>query len=149
MQSETTIAAVTDDGINIPTVPNVNLPSTTPSGPVPGSPRNISIEKMAQGWVVSWLPPFEPKTQVAYYQVQHRIGEGDWATSESISKDTAYLSKWILLHFIPYHEKLILFPLVKELKPSIKHTFRVWAYSIMGLGEASEPIEYKLPSKNI
>lgn len=92
MQPETTVAAVTDDGINIPTAFPV-MPSTTPSGPLPGSPRNISIEKMAQGWVVSWFPPLEPKTPVAYYQVQHKEGENDWVMSESISKDTAYLSK--------------------------------------------------------
>ncbi|OTF72863.1 turtle-like protein [Euroglyphus maynei] len=64
-------------------------------GVSPGSPRNISIEKMAQGWVVSWLPPIHPQpTPVAYYSVEYREGDGDWNMSEQISQDNAYLSKW-------------------------------------------------------
>ena len=96
-QSETTSAAATADSLNLPTVLPDSLStalSTTPSGPATGHPLNVSIEKMAQGWVVSWLPPFEPQTPVAYYSVQHKEGEGEWVMSESISKDTAYLSKF-------------------------------------------------------
>nr|XP_027205598.1 protein turtle-like [Dermatophagoides pteronyssinus] len=91
----------------------------------PGSPRNVSIEKMAQGWVVSWLPPKHPQpTPVAYYSVEYREGDGDWTMSEQISQDNAYL--------------------IKELKTSIKYTIRVWAFSILGIGSSSSMIEYKI-----
>ena len=94
---ETTTAAVSADSFNSPTtIPDIAANPTslpTPSGPGIDPPRNISIEKMAQGWVVSWLPPpFDPDSPVASYKVQHREGEGEWIFSESISKDTAYLS---------------------------------------------------------
>ena len=50
---------------------------------------------MAQGWVVSWLPPKHPQpTPVAYYSVEYREGDGDWTMSEQISQDNAYLSKF-------------------------------------------------------
>ena len=63
-------------------------------GVTPGSPRNVSIEKMAQGWVVSWLPPMHPQpTPVAYYSVEYREGDGDWNMSEQIAQDNAYLSE--------------------------------------------------------
>ena len=65
----------------------------TPSGPATGVPRNVSIEKMAQGWVVSWLPPLDPETPVATYSVQYKEGAGEWTMLDAISKDTAYLSK--------------------------------------------------------
>lgn len=65
-----------------------------PSGPATGVPRNVSIEKMAQGWVVSWLPPIDPETPVATYSVQYKEGAGDWTMLDAISKDTAYLSKF-------------------------------------------------------
>nr|XP_046912205.1 protein turtle-like isoform X2 [Dermatophagoides farinae] len=94
-------------------------------GVTPGSPRNVSIEKMAQGWVVSWLPPMHPQpTPVAYYSVEYREGDGDWNMSEQIAQDNAYL--------------------IKELKTSVKYTIRVWAFSILGIGTASSLIEYKI-----
>ena len=109
-QSETTSAAATADSLNLPTVlPDLlsTALSTTPSGPATGHPLNISIEKMAQGWVVSWLPPFEPETPVAYYTVQHKEGENEWVMSESISKDTAYLSEFY--SFLFYNVVAIMF----------------------------------------
>lgn len=72
----------------------------TPSGPATGSPRNVSIEKMAQGWVVSWLPPLDPETPVATYSVQYKEGSGEWTMLDAISKDTAYLSEFIKIKLI-------------------------------------------------
>ncbi|KAI2798215.1 Protein turtle B [Blomia tropicalis] len=131
---ETTTAAVSADSFNSPTtIPDIAANPTslpTPSGPGIDPPRNISIEKMAQGWVVSWLPPpFDPDSPVASYKVQHREGEGEWIFSESISKDTAYL--------------------IKELKTSVKYTFRVWAYTIRGVGSVSTTLEYKITNNNL
>lgn len=99
-QSETTSAVATADSLNLPTVPLDTSPSaitTPPSTSETGQPRNISIEKMAQGWVVSWLPPSQLENQVAYYTVQHKEGDGEWIMSESISQDNAYLSMLCLI----------------------------------------------------
>jgi hypothetical protein len=53
----------------------------------------VTIEKMAQGWVIAWLPPHEKSTPVAYYCIDHKEGDdGKWHLSEPISKETAYLS---------------------------------------------------------
>lgn len=35
--------------------------------------------------------------------------------------------------------------LVKNLKVGVKYTFRVWAYSILGVGNVSAPYEYRIP----
>ena len=37
--------------------------------------------------------------------------------------------------------------IVKELKTSVKYTFRVWAYTIRGVGSVSTTLEYKITSK--
>ncbi|UXI20802.1 Testis-specific serine/threonine-protein kinase [Sarcoptes scabiei] len=85
---------------------------------------------MAQGWVVSWLPPknLPSFTPVAYYSVEHREGESQWIMSEQISQDNAYL--------------------IKELKTSVKYTIRVWAFSILGVGSVSSAIEYKISNNS-
>lgn len=60
----------------------------SPVGPKPGPPRNVSVAKVAQGWVVFWLPPVNKSVPVAYYRVEFREGTGAWQHSESISKDS-------------------------------------------------------------
>ncbi|CAG2172184.1 unnamed protein product [Oppiella nova] len=108
-----------------PTDVNTSSPATTPVGPKPGVPRNVSMEKMAQGWVISWLPPLNTSVVVAYYRIEFKEEDNRWQYSEPIAKDTAYL--------------------VKNLEVGTKYTFRVWAYSILGNGEVSEPLEYRIP----
>lgn len=92
-QENTTMPATTGTTTDEPT-----SPATTPVGPKPGIPRNVSIEKMAQGWVISWLPPINRTVAVAYYRIEFKEGEGGgWQYSEPIAKDTAYLGFYILL----------------------------------------------------
>ncbi|XP_054162943.1 protein turtle-like [Oppia nitens] len=112
----------TTDTLAEPTLPS----STTaaPTGPKPGHVRNVTIEKMAQGWVVSWLPPLDKSTQVAYYTVEYKEGDEKWITSEAISKDTAYL--------------------IKDLQQGSKYTIRVNAYNILGIGDIGQSIDYKI-----
>lgn len=86
-QIEIAIPATTET-LDEPTIPS----TAAPVGPKPGPPRNVTIEKMAQGWVIAWLPPHEKITPVAYYRIQYKEGDGAWQNSEPISKDTAYLS---------------------------------------------------------
>jgi len=128
-------------------------PATTPVGPKPGSPRNVTIEKMAQGWVISWLSPINKTVPVAYYRIEFKEGDGSgWQYSEPIARDTAFLGS--VCFIITYHY-LSLFSLklltkmfflsVKNLDLGTKYTFRVWAYSILGVGEVSAPLEYKIP----
>jgi len=74
------------------TTPSATSPATTPVGPKPGIPRNLTVEKMAQGWVLSWLPPVNRTVAVAYYRIEFKEGDsGQWQYSEPIAKDTAYL----------------------------------------------------------
>lgn len=89
-------AAPTEDDLNLPTVlpdplSTAFFPTSASGVLLPNQPRNVSVEKMAQGWVVSWLPPNHPEASVAHYRVQYKEGEADWVESEVISKDNAYL----------------------------------------------------------
>ena len=80
----------TTDTLDEPTQPST---TSAPIGPKPGQVRNVTIEKMAQGWVVSWLPPVDKSVHVAHYKVEHKEGDGKWIQSEPIAKETAYLSQ--------------------------------------------------------
>lgn len=87
----------TTDGTDNTTTPKpqTSTPSTTstPETSPNSHPRNISIEKVAQGWVITWLPPSEPLFDISYYTVQHKEGDAEWVMSQPISKENAYLSK--------------------------------------------------------
>ncbi len=71
----------------------VSFNPVSTSGPKPGMARNVTVEKMAQGWVVAWHPPLNKTVAVAYYRVEYKEGDGQWKYSEPVSRDTAYLSK--------------------------------------------------------
>ena len=66
-------------------------------------PRNVSIEKMAQGWVIMWLPPVNKSVAVAYYRIEYKEDDGRWQYSEPIAKDTAYLREISIVGLRPVH----------------------------------------------
>lgn len=104
---------------------------------------------MAQGWVIMWLPPVNKSVAVAYYRIEYKEDDGRWQYSEPIAKDTAYLREnHCTYEHCTYWLILLSVTTVKNLETGIKYTFRVWAYSILGNGEVSEPLEYKIPGKN-
>ena len=105
---------------------------------------------MAQGWVISWLPPVNKSVAVAYYRIEFKEEDGRWQYSEPIAKDTAFLGISKSIACISLFESEIWFRItVKNLDSGTKYTFRVWAYSILGNGEVSEPLEYKIPGTYI
>ena len=75
-------------------------------GPKPDAPRNLTLEKMAQGWVLSWLAPLNRTVAVAYYRVEFRQIDQNWQYTDPIPYDTAFLCKLtffsFLLHLFPF-----------------------------------------------
>ncbi|KAH7639027.1 protein turtle [Dermatophagoides farinae] len=95
-----------------------------PSGPKPDAPRNLTFQRMAQGWVLSWHPPLNITVAVAYYRVEYRRDDDSWMYTDPIPYDTAYL--------------------FEKLESNSHYIFRVWAYSILGVGEVSPMIEVNI-----
>lgn len=72
-------------------------------GPKPDAPRNVTFQRMAQGWVLSWLSPLNISVAVAYYRVEYRREDEPWRYTDPIPYDTAYLCMglYLIFHFFP------------------------------------------------
>lgn len=101
---------------------------------------------MAQGWVLSWLSPLNISVAVAYYRVEYRRDDEPWRYTDPIPYDTAYLCMILIRFVFWFHLTLIfLFKLtVDKLDTNSRYIFRVWAYSILGVGEVSAMIEVNI-----
>ncbi|KAG8193648.1 hypothetical protein JTE90_024012 [Oedothorax gibbosus] len=93
-----------------------------PSGPKPWPPRNITVDKGPLGVVISWQPPKNQSVPVAFYFVEHRTDNGQWQRWGPIRDDTFYL--------------------VPSLTGGQTYHFRVYAYSILSVGSASQEVIY-------
>lgn len=104
---------------------------TPSSDPKPGPPRNITIQRVAMGYAISWLPPLESESTAApaYYYIEYK-------------EDPTHSWK----HWGPINSKETSF-LAKNLKPGTTYTIRVAAYSILGVGSATIPYEFDIPGK--
>lgn len=104
------------------------IPPVPPTmGPKPGIPRNVSVQRVALGHAISWLPPISGDVPVAYYRIDYQYEkDGD------------------LLHWGPFHRETTF--LAKNLKPGHTYFFRVIAYSVLGAGSATATYEFEVPS---
>ena len=95
----------------------------------PGAPRNVTVERVAQGHVIAWLPPTQSSDSVpvAYYYVEYTIppstDPSQWLQFGPITKENSFL--------------------IKNLKPG-KYLLRVIAYSLLGAGHHSHPYEFEV-----
>ncbi|KAI1287486.1 Protein turtle [Halotydeus destructor] len=103
-------------------IPDSNLGSL----PKPGPPRNVTVQKVAQGTAIFWLPPLNRTVPVAYYYIEYKSSsDPEWKYWGPINKETSYLAK--------------------NMKSGESYLIRVSAYSILGAGQASEQIPYEVP----
>ncbi|XP_022243932.1 protein turtle-like [Limulus polyphemus] len=90
-----------------------------PSGPKPSPPRNVSVQETDDGVLISWLSPLNQKIPVAFYYVEYRTQSKPWKRWGPIKHATSYLAKDL---------------------PSGQYKFRVYAYSIMSVGQPSPDV---------
>lgn len=110
------------DGYGSTYIPPV--PPTT--GPKPGVPRNVTVQRVALGHAISWLPPVNGEVPVAYYRIDYQMDpSGD------------------ILHWGPFHRETSY--LAKNLLPGKTYYFRVIAYSVLGAGNPTATYEFEVP----
>ncbi|XP_076333287.1 protein turtle-like isoform X2 [Tachypleus tridentatus] len=97
-----------------------------PSGPKPSPPRNLTVQETENGLLISWLPPLNQKVPVAFYYVEYRTQSKPWKRWGPIKHTTSYLAKGLA----PGH-----------------YNFRVYAYSIMSVGQASSEVSLTLAAE--
>lgn len=93
----------------------------------PGVPRNVTVQRVAQGYVISWLPPHvtSDSVPVAYYYVEYRVPPSEqWSQFGPISKENSFLAR--------------------NLKPGT-YILRVLAYSLLGAGQPTPQYEFEVP----
>jgi len=96
-----------------------------PQDPKPGTPQNVTVQKVAQGHAISWKAPPESSVPVAYYYIDYKESPGEnWKHWGPITKETSFLAK--------------------NLKPG-SIIIRVTAYSILGIGQTTIPYEFVIP----
>lgn len=68
------------------------------TGPRPGAPRNITVQEVDNGFVITWEPPLEKPELVRYYTIMYRMD----STWKELNKrggiradETKYLGKII------------------------------------------------------
>ena len=96
--------------------------------PKPGPPRNITVQRVALGYAISWLPPLESESTAppAYYYIEYKDDPSNsWKHWGPINKQTSFLAK--------------------NLKPGTTYTIRVSAYSILGVGSTTFPLDFDIP----
>lgn len=108
--------------------PSTNSPNLLPNSSRPGSPRNVTVQRVAHGYAISWTPPtdLQQGEPVAYYYVEYKENPTDpWKHWGPIAKETSYLAR--------------------GLKPGQTYVIRVVAYTSMGVGSATQIYEFDIP----
>lgn len=64
-------------------------------GPKPGAPRNLTVTEIANGFLITWMPPLEGDKLVQYYTIKYKT-DGPWknlSKGQIRKEDTSYLGK--------------------------------------------------------
>ncbi|XP_023316345.1 protein turtle isoform X2 [Trichogramma pretiosum] len=63
--------------------------------PRPGPPRNVSVQELSNGFLITWMPPLERSHLVKFYSINFKT-DGPWKTLNKGNirpEDTSYLMK--------------------------------------------------------
>ncbi|XP_057659538.1 protein turtle isoform X3 [Diorhabda carinulata] len=106
-------------------------PFMTPNddaGPKPGVPRNLTVNEISNGFLITWMPPVERAELIQHYVIKYRT-DGPWKTLNKAQirpEDTHYL--------------------VKNLVGGRTYYFRILAYSGKSY-ETSEEVKFSVPAR--
>ncbi|XP_076068866.1 immunoglobulin superfamily member turtle isoform X3 [Oratosquilla oratoria] len=103
-----------------------------PRGPLPVGrplpPTNVTVEKVKDGYLISWIPPVSKGVPVEYFDIEYRTD-----------------SKWKKLNKLPILNENSF--LAKKLFAGKTYYIRVFSKSI-GTYEGSKPIRFEVPGHN-
>lgn len=63
------------------------------AGPKPGSPRNLTVTEISNGFLITWMPPLERGNLIQHYVIKYKT-DGPWKTlnkNQIRPEDTHYL----------------------------------------------------------
>ncbi|KAL6438356.1 hypothetical protein ACFW04_004483 [Cataglyphis niger] len=97
-------------------------------GPKPGTPRNLTVTEISNGFLITWQPPMERSHLIQYYTIKYKT-DGPWKTlnkGQIRPEETSYL--------------------VKNLVGGRTYYFQVFANSATNYG-ASEQVKFPVPAR--
>ncbi|KAL6438355.1 hypothetical protein ACFW04_004483 [Cataglyphis niger] len=103
-------------------------PVSPESGPKPGTPRNLTVTEISNGFLITWQPPMERSHLIQYYTIKYKT-DGPWKTlnkGQIRPEETSYL--------------------VKNLVGGRTYYFQVFANSATNYG-ASEQVKFPVPAR--
>ncbi|CAL1677898.1 unnamed protein product [Lasius platythorax] len=103
-------------------------PASPESGPKPGTPRNLTVTEISNGFLITWQPPMERSHLIQYYTIKYKT-DGPWKTlnkGQIRPEETSYL--------------------VKNLVGGRTYYFQVFANSATNYG-ASEQVKFPVPAR--
>ncbi|KYM91440.1 Protein turtle [Atta colombica] len=102
--------------------------SSDQSGPKPGSPKNLTVTEISNGFLITWQPPSEKTHLIQYYTIKYKT-DGPWKTlnkGQIRPEETSYL--------------------VKNLVGGRTYYFQVFANSATNYG-ASDQVKFPVPAR--
>ncbi|EZA62875.1 Protein turtle [Ooceraea biroi] len=103
-------------------------PIVRPKGPKPGTPRNLTVTEISNGFLITWQPPVERSHLIQYYTIKYKT-DGPWKTlnkGQIRPEETSYL--------------------VKNLVGGRTYYFQVFANSATNYG-ASDQVKFPVPAR--
>ncbi|XP_014468290.1 PREDICTED: protein turtle-like isoform X8 [Dinoponera quadriceps] len=97
-------------------------------GPKPGTPRNLTVTEISNGFLITWQPPLERSHLIQYYTIKYKT-DGPWKTlnkGQIRPEETSYL--------------------VKNLVGGRTYYFQVFANSATNYG-ASDQVKFPVPAR--
>lgn len=67
-------------------------------GPKPGTPRNLTVTEISNGFLITWQPPMERSHLIQYYTIKYKT-DGPWKTlnkGQIRPEETSYLGEILL-----------------------------------------------------
>ncbi|CAH1159818.1 unnamed protein product [Phaedon cochleariae] len=103
-------------------------PVLKPKGPKPGVPRNLTVNEISNGFLITWMAPIDKADLIQHYVIKYKT-DGPWKTLNKAQirpEDTQYL--------------------VKNLVGGRTYYFRILAYSAKSY-ETSEEVKFSVPAR--
>lgn len=67
--------------------------------PRPGPPTNVTVQRVAQGYAISWQPPMQSSVPVEYYHIEYKENPDENWSHWGPLKETTFLgmsfTKWL------------------------------------------------------